>query len=476
MRIAEKSEWTTREKGEFLMKHKTRTKTLSWLLSLTLMLSLVPGMGLTALATPAETLLTTITPTDQTTYSATTSGVVTVSHNNDKYSGQYGWQWGHAVDTLTVSGCEGYTITKVIFKQNEKNPVTDSSAPFELHFVTGKMRPVECQEDTEFDSVTSIEVYGYSNHTHSFTYSASDATITATCSAEGCKLPPSTDSGTDHVATLTIKPPANLVYSGNAKEATVEGTIPDVTTPDIMYKGRGGTNYSESTTAPTAIGDYTASVTLGGQTASVTFEIKDNTYTITIPATLDVANAGWNATDGITAYGEIAEDKKLTVTATSANGWKLTKTGQQETIAYKLAESGDSTTTYAGATEKTVWEFSVDELAKQGGTNKPMGAVVEEYINKPAGDYTDTVTFTASVEAAAKTLTLPGVGGYTKFTVTYTEGQKWSEITLPTGMSINSNFICSGNGNYELQANDNVVHSNDTINPNANYKWNAAAE
>ena len=50
MRIAEKSERTTREKGEFLMKHKARTKALSWLLSLALALSLLPGMSLTAYA------------------------------------------------------------------------------------------------------------------------------------------------------------------------------------------------------------------------------------------------------------------------------------------------------------------------------------------------------------------------------------------------------------------------------------------
>ena len=50
MRIAEKSERTTREKGEFLMKHKTRTKALSWLLSLAMALSLLPGLSLTAYA------------------------------------------------------------------------------------------------------------------------------------------------------------------------------------------------------------------------------------------------------------------------------------------------------------------------------------------------------------------------------------------------------------------------------------------
>ena len=48
-----------------------------------MVVGLMPGMGLTAYADNKETLLTTITPTGETTYSETTSGVVTVSHDND---------------------------------------------------------------------------------------------------------------------------------------------------------------------------------------------------------------------------------------------------------------------------------------------------------------------------------------------------------------------------------------------------------
>ncbi len=120
------------------------------------------GTSITAYADETETLLTTITPTGETTHSATVDGVVTVSHNNDDYYGTYGWLWYDAVDTLTVSACEGYTITKCIFKQNAKNPVTDSSAPFELHFDSaGQYGGILCRENSAFDGVTSIEVYGY---------------------------------------------------------------------------------------------------------------------------------------------------------------------------------------------------------------------------------------------------------------------------------------------------------------------------
>ena len=52
-------------------------------------------------------------------------------------------------------------------------------------------------------------------HQHSWTYSASGATITAKCTAEGCYL---TDG---NGGSVTIKAPAELTYSGEGKPATV---------------------------------------------------------------------------------------------------------------------------------------------------------------------------------------------------------------------------------------------------------------
>lgn len=121
-------------------------------------------------------------------------------------------------------------------------------------------------------------------------------------------------------------------------------------------------------------------------------------YTLTIPATLNVANAGWNATDGITAKVKSGDTfdtgKKLTVTAASTNNWAL-KSGANS-IGYNLAAA---TGTYSSTAEAASWEFSADELnAESGaGTKKDMGIIVDDYSSKPAGNYSDTVTFTASV-------------------------------------------------------------------------------
>ena len=111
-------------------------------------------------------------------------------------------------------------------------------------------------------------------------------------------------------------------------------------------------------------------------------------YTLTIPSTLNVANSGWNATDGISATGKLASGKKLTVTASSANSWAL-KSGDNS-VGYTL-------TTAEGGSQTTDWEFT--ELSDTA-TTKTMGIIVENYDDKPAGTYQDTVTFTAKVENA----------------------------------------------------------------------------
>lgn len=119
-------------------------------------------------------------------------------------------------------------------------------------------------------------------------------------------------------------------------------------------------------------------------------------YVLTIPATLDVQQAGWNATDGLAAQVKSGDtfsaSKKLSVTASSANNWTL-KSGDNS-VGYTL-------TTASGGSLTTTWEFSADELNASGGTTKAMGIVVEDYSDKPAGAYQDTVTFTASLVDAS---------------------------------------------------------------------------
>ena len=126
-----------------------------------------------------------------------------------------------------------------------------------------------------------------------------------------------------------------------------------------------------------------------GMSATASAGEETSSYTITIPATLNVSKVGWNPTDGISATGTL-DGKKLTVTASSANGFKL-KSGSNE-VGYTL-------TTAEGGSQTTSWEFT--ELSNTE-TKKPLGIIVEDYSTKPAGTYTDTVTFTAKVENAVQ--------------------------------------------------------------------------
>ena len=126
-----------------------------------------------------------------------------------------------------------------------------------------------------------------------------------------------------------------------------------------------------------------------------------STYTLQIPSTLTVSAAGWNETSGLTAAvtsGDTFDSgKKLTVTATSTNNWAL-KSGDNS-VGYNLATASG---TYSASAAPASWEFSADELNEESGTNKPMGINVQDYtqMSIPAGEYKDTVTFTAKVEDA----------------------------------------------------------------------------
>lgn len=110
------------------------------------------------------------------------------------------------------------------------------------------------------------------SHTHDFTYTASGSTITATCSVENCTL-------TDNKVSLTIVAP-EMTVSGTTKNAnaTLTGleefnsaTGLAVDAADIKYVNRD--KGTETSTAPTSAGKYTAKITIEGQTASVDYDI-----------------------------------------------------------------------------------------------------------------------------------------------------------------------------------------------------------
>ena len=105
-------------------------------------------------------------------------------------------------------------------------------------------------------------------HEHSWKYTASGDTITATCTATGCTL------GNKTGGSYTIVKPLHEVY-GDGKE--VEATITVAAAAGVTLPNAGSIIYAKGgtalDTAPVDAGEYTASITMGGVTAKVTFKI-----------------------------------------------------------------------------------------------------------------------------------------------------------------------------------------------------------
>lgn len=160
----------------------------------------------------------------------------------------------------------------------------------------------------------------------------------------------------------------------------------------------------------------------------------ESDYTLTIPATLEVANSGWNSIGDLTATGTLAQGKKLNVTAASENSWKLTS--GENTVAYKLCGETEKEKTYADAAAATALDISKESLEQTGGFSVPIGIVVEDYSTKPAGNYSDTVTFTATVEDAA-TVLAPALENDATVVIAYRWNKSWNTTTF-TFVNVNN--------------------------------------
>lgn len=118
------------------------------------------------------------------------------------------------------------------------------------------------------------EPFTVTQHQHSWTYSASGATITAKCTAEGCYL---TDG---NGGSVTIKAPAELTYSGEGKPATVtassdwQGPAASEITISYIKTGKYGPEILENSTLPTNAGEYTADITVGEGNKAATASVK----------------------------------------------------------------------------------------------------------------------------------------------------------------------------------------------------------
>ncbi|WP_049962337.1 InlB B-repeat-containing protein [Oribacterium sp. FC2011] len=164
----------------------------------------------------------------------------------------------------------------VVYASNDGMPVVGSDTPLPI---------TESGDDKYVNPGGKKNVLiTFKPHTHDFTYSASDATIKAACTEEGCNLSPSTQGGSDHAVTLTIAAPEDLFASSQSHTARLTGlddfntaTGKSVAVDNIKYYSATRADdgaYSKTSETPLASapndkGDYIAEITLSGvKTAS----------------------------------------------------------------------------------------------------------------------------------------------------------------------------------------------------------------
>ena len=258
-----------------MKKKKAGRVLLSFLLTLAMVIGFMPGMCMTAHADNTEELLTTLTFGGSSTYSETKSGVVSVTATNvTSYSDTYGWLF-FDVGSLSVTAEEGYTINKCVFRQNNKQPITDTEAPFEIHFSDGC-----CTEDTnwDMDGVTSIEVYRYVTPT--------------TVDVTGVSLNKTTTTltvGDTETLTATVSP-------DGATDKTVTWSSSDT---DVATVENG---------VVTAVGSGTANITVTATNGTDdTSDDKTATCAVTVNAAIVTSAVTLNVNGGTINSGNITE-------------------------------------------------------------------------------------------------------------------------------------------------------------------------
>ena len=249
-------------------------------------------------------------------------------------------------------------------------------------------------------------------HTHSWTYSASGATITAKCTS-GC--PDGYDNTNAITLTLTA-PTGSTTYDGNPREVTVSGypaTAPAnlAAAPTVTYyqsTGSGSTTPSGSALsgAPSDMGTYVAQMTWDGKTASLAFAITGRTMTVSasdvdvnydgdphgISVTVSVPASGYTVKYG-TTEGTYDLDTSPTITNVSES---------PKTVYYQV--TADNYATVAGSATVTI--SKANNPASVTGTATVMrgGNTVDLADNVTLNGATGAVSYEISGEANGCTL------------------------------------------------------------------------
>lgn len=384
---------------------------------------------------PAPIKSTKVYPNSETDYSGSTfdaknstSVTLTVSVTSDESAGLT-YTWYRSINDEWRSLTNPY-ITQGL---TEKYTGADSQTLSITELPAGQTFSYKVQIATGDGYKCYSEPFTVTRHQHSWTYTASGATITATCQASDC---PNKNGGS-----VTIKAPAELTYSGEGKPATVtassdwQGPAASGITISYIKTGTYGQQILENGALPTNAGEYTASITVGeDNTASVTYTIgkatpKAEDFTFTAPtsltydgnvksATVSPAKAGTG--DVIVKYYD--KDGKEAAP----------KNAGEYTVKIDVVES----TNYAAANGLTAdgWKFSITKAVAP--TMQPIeltvinGLAKTYLVNLPALPTLGDNCKYGSIKYEACNFNLIGEGGYANSMAMITSNDEF-QLTVP---------------------------------------------
>ena len=269
-----------------------------------------------------ERLLTTITPTGQTTYSETNPGAVTVTQDCEYYNSGYGWVFDQKTGSVTVEANGGYTISKCVFtlSNGSTTTLTISTPPFKINFVwDDEIGGCYCEGTEKYDiyfGVKSIQVYTntvdvtanegatgeywatYYNGTESYTADANTTVFQAALSGSSLMLTEVPNREIPATKAVILKSSsATITLTPASTTATLEGnqlvgTATAITNPGNAYvlnKGTNGVGFYKLSSGGT-IGANKAYLTYSSASQARSFFGFDETTGIEMP-TAEVIDA-----------------------------------------------------------------------------------------------------------------------------------------------------------------------------------------
>ena len=349
----------------------------------------------------------------------------------------------------TSIGVNSTTSGKLTINYGEIHSTTDPSTYF---VVDNESASVELK---------SSEVYYNAPHVHSFTYSASGATLKAKCS--GC--------GEEATITLTAD---TVTYDGQKHGVTYDATafaefVGFTPTITVTYSG------TNTTTAPKNAGTYTATAktTINGTNYTFTksFTIGKKTVTVSgvtgINKVYDGTTTATVNTNNVTFNGLVSGDT-LSVTATGTFINKNVGSGKTVTITfgslsgssvnnYTLNKTSSQTSTTATISAKTVTVSGITANTKtyDGSTTATLYTGAISFNGKVSGDtlsITATGVFADANVGTGKTvtITLGSLSGTSasNYTLDKTNSQKTTTTSI-TAKTITVSGITASNKVYD---------------------------